>query len=493
MVLAQAQEVVPRVQAYRDRAAAARRLAPVLDHAAVAALQRNFERLHRQRRLGPANRLLDKLQTTLQTGAVSSELALTLEEVRAQVAQLFPPAGARDRFSDEQLQQAQATAPLSLPPGYISTILPTLNRGSGSGVSGWTNAFILDVFAGDTDTRSIGLDLLTDLCNKMLAGQMRSSLWLLSRLVLLIPKPLDPSVPVAASPTTVPPVTLRPLGLPEIFYRLAGRAAVKLEGPLVGPSMEPVQLGVGIPSGCQIGARAAQCAFDAKQAVSAFDVINAFNTEDRQSTFIGVSSRAPRMLRYYVWAYGKETPLLWHGHTAGLSGTGVKQGDPAGPLYFAVSTFPLFCSIRDALDRTVKEHFPLMPSHVGVTAICDDLTVASDPQLALLVSEVVQRKFAESGRRLNIPKCRVLVHPDSAHLVVWPKAWSPGLCATLPVVTTGMKLLGAPIGTEVFRRDFVAQKVIKAAASVPALEHVTPSATWSMLRYCVNERINYLA
>ena len=36
-------------------------------------------------------------------------------------------------------------------------------------------------------------------------------------------------------------------------------------------------------------------------------------------------------------------------------------------------------------------------------------------------------------------------------------------------------------------------KVLKAAASVPALEHLAPSTTWSMLRYCVNERINYLA
>ena len=95
LVLAHAQEVVPRVQAYRDRAAD-RRSTQVLDHTAVAALQRNIDRLLRQRRLGAANRLLDKLQATLQSGAVSSELALTLEEVRAQVvAKLFPPAGHR--------------------------------------------------------------------------------------------------------------------------------------------------------------------------------------------------------------------------------------------------------------------------------------------------------------------------------------------------------------------------------------------------------------
>ena len=76
---------------------------------------------------------------------------------------------------------------------------------------------------------------------------------------------------------------------------------------------------------------------------------------------------------------------------------GVKQGDPAGPpLYFAVSTYPLFCSIRDAADRVVGEYFPLMPSYTGVSAICDDLQVTSDPQLVLPVSEVVQRKFMES-------------------------------------------------------------------------------------------------
>jgi hypothetical protein len=73
MVLAQTQEVVPRNQAYRDRAAA-RRTTQLLDHTAVAALQRTIDRLLRQRCLGAANRLLDRLQATLQTGAVSPDM-----------------------------------------------------------------------------------------------------------------------------------------------------------------------------------------------------------------------------------------------------------------------------------------------------------------------------------------------------------------------------------------------------------------------------------
>ena len=78
------------------------------------------------------------------------------------------------------------------------------------------------------------------------------------------------------------PVTLRPLGLPEeIFYCIAGRAAVRIEGPLVGPTMAPVQLGVGIPFGCQIGAKGAQCAFDARKVVSTWEGNSTFNTEPR--------------------------------------------------------------------------------------------------------------------------------------------------------------------------------------------------------------------
>jgi hypothetical protein len=167
----------------------------------------------------------------------------------------------------------------------------------------------------------------------MLTGQMQSPLWLISRLVL-IPKPannpLAPLAPGANPPSTT--VTLRPLGLPEIIYRLAGRATVRIEGPLVGPTMAPVQLGVGIPFSCQIGAKGAQCAFDAHKAVSTWDgnSASAFNTEPRQDTFSGVSDRAPRLLRYYIWGYGCPTPLLWRGQRVRWSATGVKQGDPAG-------------------------------------------------------------------------------------------------------------------------------------------------------------------
>jgi hypothetical protein len=61
-----------------------------------------------------------------------------------------------------------------------------------------TKCFILDVFSGAATPRNMGTCLLTDQWNKMLAGHMRSPLWLLLSRLVLIPKPLDP--PSSAAP-----------------------------------------------------------------------------------------------------------------------------------------------------------------------------------------------------------------------------------------------------------------------------------------------------
>ena len=67
------------------------------------------------------------------------------------------------------------------------------------------------------------------------------------------------------------------------------------------------------------------------------------------------------------------------------------------------------------------------------------------------------------------------------------------ICAANPIETNRAKLLGALIDTKPFRTNFVVRRVSEATASVAALEHLPPSATWTVLRFCINERVNYLA
>ena len=46
--------------------------------------------------------------------------------------------------------------------------------------------------------------------------------------------------------------------------------------------------------------RLAQCAFNARRAVEAFDLNSAFSKERQQDTFKGIHKRTPRMLPFYV-------------------------------------------------------------------------------------------------------------------------------------------------------------------------------------------------
>ena len=165
------------------------------------------------------------------------------------------------------------------------TILPSLNRGSGSGVSGWINAFILDVFISDTETRDIWVNLLSELYNKMLAGQIQSPLWLLSRLVLISSRLIAPS----------------------LLSRL-----MRIHPP--------------------------------RQSLFALSVSR------RSST---VSQAAPLFVLRYRWlappwhlfnlkwasrSAARSVLRVWCGQRVRWSATGVKQGDPAGPLD---STYPV--------------------------------------------------------------------------------------------------------------------------------------------------------
>ena len=84
-------------QAYRERVEA-RRSAQVLDSSSIiASLQRQIERLLRERRLRSTNKLIDELNLALRTGTVSANVALSLDEVHAQVADLLPSFSRRAR------------------------------------------------------------------------------------------------------------------------------------------------------------------------------------------------------------------------------------------------------------------------------------------------------------------------------------------------------------------------------------------------------------
>jgi len=174
----------------------------------------------------------------------------------------------------------------------------------------------------------------------------------------------------------------RPLGIGESWYRLMCRAIMLQYQKPIGTSLMPLQLAVGIPSGCEIGARLVQVAyshmtydFDVEDmCVISMDLENAYNLSPRRVMYDAVRARAPGLTRLFRTLYGQQSHLyLQSGEQVGICGTGVRQGCPCSTLFFSLG-------LQDTLEELqgLAEEVSRTKSHVarphGVYAFADDIT-----------------------------------------------------------------------------------------------------------------------
>ena len=99
------------------------------------------------------------------------------------------------------------------------------------------------------------------------------------------------------------------------------------------------------------------------------DMKNAFNTVRRDHFLEGCSSRAPSILRLASTAYATSSHLVIGNETI-LSETGVQQGDPLGPVLFALAVDEIARSIRSPINI-----WYLDDASIGgpVESVCEDL------------------------------------------------------------------------------------------------------------------------
>src|SRR5690606_35398389 len=95
--------------------------------------------------------------------------------------------------------------------------------------------------------------------------------------------------------------------------------------------------------------------------VQSIDFSNAFNSIDRVSIYRSVEERIPQLLDFFRWSSGSVSPLFVGDDLVCNSASGVRQGDPLGPAFFALGIQPLLHNIAD--------EFP----QVNVVAYLDDV------------------------------------------------------------------------------------------------------------------------
>jgi hypothetical protein len=117
------------------------------------------------------------------------------------------------------------------------------------------------------------------------------------------------------------------------------------------------------------------------------DYQNAFNTMLRSAILQTLARRAPEILVYVHWAYGRPScPWVVGSEDSAapiLSSAGMQQGDPMGLLLFAL---PLLTLLEEAIAAVVNAH---------LVAVHDDVTLVGRPNR-------VQTLYRASETRINL-------------------------------------------------------------------------------------------
>ena len=147
---------------------------------------------------------------------------------------------------------------------------------------------------------------------------------------------------------------VRPIAIGSIYRRLASKILARRMSSALTSELKPVQLGVGVRMGCEAAVHAVREFTDIHTGtpdyvVAKLDLSNAFNAVHRSAVLREVFRRFPAAAPLVSQAYSQPTPLYF-GTTRIMSSRGVQQGDPLGPILFALALDPAIQDLTSPLN-----------------------------------------------------------------------------------------------------------------------------------------------
>jgi hypothetical protein len=272
----------------------------------------------------------------------------------------------------------------------------------------------------------------------------------------------------------------RPIACASVWRRLMASIAARKVGHKLGPLLQQLsQLGCGVASGVEHVATTTRIWQQSFGSVIQLDCANAFNSVDRLAIIKGLERFCPELLPYFEAIYCGATMPEMRAELRKCDGAqrdavyitlselGCQQGDPLGPLLFAVA-------IAHALNPEDAENADSMHDSSSSTAhtepvgdhmaYLDDLNLfvncIIDAQTAARVC-TTQRRLASIGLEVNMSKSLAVAQQghtftDAERLILRDLS-IPFVDASTAESDQGFITVGVPVGTQ----SYVAQQLRK--------------------------------
>lgn len=266
----------------------------------------------------------------------------------------------------------------------------------------------------------------------------------------------------------------RPIAVGEVLRRLTSKCLSRSVQADALHILAPLQVGVGVKGGCEAIVHAVthtredpDLPNDSRWTLL-MDFSNAFNSIHRGYMFDEVRARLPTLAAWVESCYSAQPHLLFGEHTI-LSRCGVQQGDPLGPLCFALTLHPI-------VERIKRE----VPNLLINAWYLDDGTLCGSPADLLQALRIVEEDGPARGLHLNRSKSLLFIPREA-------EAANNPLPPEIPISRSGFCLLGSPIGPADFCESIVMKRVEKIRASVTNLRDLEDAQMeTTLLRSCLS-------
>ena len=307
---------------------------------------------------------------------------------------------------------------------------------------------------------------------------------------------------------------IRPIGVPLVFRRVAGRMLARRHRDSWGEHLRGnggyvTQFAIGRPAGAQQCGIAVQELLAAEPTFEAhaIDLKNAFNEIARCVMTRGIlacdKDGGREALPFFLSMHDHKTELFYHRHdgTAEIipGQTGCTQGDSLGMQLFCLGLHTILCDAQ------------LQGEHVRIFAIADDVTLVGPREESLKVIEKlrelcaagnltmkkIDRLIGRDSEEIPGPAVDPLSHFTAEHEIAYTcKPWDTGaVVGTTELIPDGMKIVGLPVGNARFVNAHVNTKADEHAERlkhIKTLGRKNPHLAAITMHYCCVTRLNYL-
>ena len=354
----------------------------------------------------------------------------------------------------------EAAAVFAIP--EVKAALNSFRNGTAPGGSQARVSFLKDALtipAGDADERLSGA--LTEVINLLAKG--------------IVPDGVAPWIAGAPLyPLRKKDSGVRPVAVGEVLRRLVAKCfCTRLKLKCEELFTEVGQVGVGVRGGAEaavIAVRTALQNVDKKQWTLKVDLENAYNSIDRQAILSMVHRFFPELTAWYRLCYGTAAKLYCEGKVLPFdSSQGVQQGDPLGPLLFALGLWRTCKELKETLQRETLSVWFL-----------DDGTIVGEAEEVARAWNIIKAEVQKVGLKVNMAKCE-LIPPRDCH------EEPPIALREIPCLEgSDFELLGAPVGGKQFCEDYLRERVKKIQSALNNLEIVDdPQVELLLIRYCL--------